>query len=341
MIVDRPHRGKVRTSGEMADARKILGWDVGGTKSAAVLGTAGGEILARREWPSGAPRGPEAMIADFLPQARELLAEAGGVEGVGVSIGGPLNPLEGVVLSPPHLPKWDRVPLVEVLQRELGLPVVIEHDAAACLLAEWLWGAARGTTHAIYLTCGTGCGAGVLIDGRVLRGPRGQSPEVGHIRLAPDGPEMFGKAGCTESFCSGEGIGKLAGFLFPQRFGASTDTRQLAEQAAGGDADARAVLIESARRTGQLCALLADTFSPEVIALGSLARYFAPWWLAEIVAAFRAEALPANSAHTRIVPAALGEGLQDRSPIAAWVYRGSAPGSGHTDTPQQMSTLNE
>ena len=310
----------------MAEERAILGWDVGGTKSAAVVGTEDGEILARREWASRAHRGPDAMIAEFLPQARELTAECQGVAGVGVSIGGPLNPLEGKVLSPPHLPKWDNVPLVEILRRELDLPVVIEHDAAACLLAEWLWGAARGTTHAIYLTCGTGCGAGVLIDGRVLRGPHGESPEVGHIRLAPDGPVMFGKAGCTESFCSGEGIGKLAGWMFPERFGGATDTKRLAELSAAGDADARAVLIESARRTGQLCALLADTFSPEVIALGSLARYFDGWWLREVVDAFRAEALPANSAHTRILPAALAERLQDLSPVAAWVFR--QPGAG-------------
>jgi len=305
----------------MASEQRILGWDVGGTKSAAVVATPAGEILARRQWPSRARRGPEAMIADFLPHARELLAENGPASGVGVSIGGPLNPLAGVVLSPPHLPKWDRVPLVDILQRELALPVVIEHDAAACLLAEWLWGAARGTTHAVYLTCGTGCGAGVLIGGRILRGPQGQSPEVGHIRLAPDGPVMFGKAGCTESFCSGEGIGKLAGYRFPARFDASVDTKRLAELSAAGDADARAVLIESARRTGQLCALLADTFSPQVVTLGSLARYFEAWWLEEIVAEFHREALEANSAHTKIVPAALGERLQDLSAIAGWLYR--------------------
>ena len=309
----------------MDDRKLVLGWDVGGTKSAALLGSAEGQIVERLEWPSRAERGPEPMLAEFLVEARRLLAGRPDVAGIGVSIGGPLNPLTGVILGPPHLPKWDNVPLGDVLQRELSLPVVVEHDAAACLLAEWLWGSARGTTHAVYLTCGTGCGAGILIGGRILRGPDGQSPEVGHIRLAPDGPVMFGKAGCTESFCSGEGIGKLAGFLYPHRFDGTTDTRKLAELAAAGDADARAVLIESARRTGQLCALLADTFSPQVIALGSLARYFAPWWREEVARSFRAEALEANSSHTRIVPASLGERLQDLSAIAAWVYRSSPP----------------
>ncbi|MGB2823693.1 MAG: hypothetical protein WBF17_22115, partial [Phycisphaerae bacterium] len=105
------------------------------------------------------------------------------------------------------------------------------------------------------------------------------------------------------------------------RFDGPVATQRLAELSAAGDADARAVLAASARRTGQLCSLLADIFSPQVIALGSLARYFQPWWLEEIIGEFGREALPANSAHTRIVPAELGEKLQDLSAIAAWIYR--------------------
>jgi hypothetical protein len=81
------------------------------------------------------------------------------------------------------------------------------------------------------------------------------------------------------------------------------------------------VLVEAAGRTGQLCAMLADIFSPQVIVLGSLARYLPAWWLEEIRRAFRAEALEANSRHTRIVPAQLGERLQDLSPVAGWLYR--------------------
>ncbi len=308
-------------------AYRVLGWDVGGTKSAAVLGDSGGRILGRREWPSDVARkGWRGMMDDFLAAAGELVAQHGQAELAGVSIGGPMNARKGVILSPPHLPGWDEVPLVELLGRELGLDVVVEHDAAACLLAEWLWGAAQGTTHAVYLTCGTGCGAGVMIDGRVLYGPAGQSPEVGHVRVAPDGPEMFGKRGCVESFCGGRGISKLANFLFPGEFGEPVPTRRLAELAAGGDQAARAVLEESARRTGQVCGMLADLLSPEVIVLGSMARYFEPWWLEGVRAAFAEEALELNGGKTRIVPAGLGERLQDLSAIAPCVYRRLADG---------------
>ena len=331
--------------------RLILGWDVGGTKSAAVIGTPDGSILARAGWASRASRGPEVMLKEFLSRARKLLKRHRGVLAVGVSIGGPLDTRRGVILSPPHLPGWDRVPLRETLERELGLEAVVEHDAAACLEAECLWGGARGATHAAYLTCGTGFGAGILIDGRILRGPDGQTPEVGHIRLAADGPEMFGKRGCSESFCSGEGIGKLAAFMFPKDFPTETDTKRLHDLhakergagilPAGGRAKkedrgrdgpgtrgqdahatyaATAVLSESARRTGQLCAVLADIYSPQVILLGSLARYFGAWWVEGVREGFLAEALPNNSGHTQILPAKLGKGLQDLSAIAPCVF---------------------
>ena len=299
---------------------RILGWDVGGTKSAAVVASSRGDVLAREEWPSRVDRGPDAMLAEFLTTARDLTARHDGVAAVGVSIGGPLNTHTGVVLSPPHLPGWDRLPLKDRLSAELGLPVAVEHDAAACLEAEVLWGAARGTTHAVYLTCGTGCGSGVMIGGRILRGPRGQSPEVGHVRLAEDGPEIFGKAGCVESFCGGQGIGMLAEYMFPQWFKGPADPKRLWELSEGGDTAARAVLAESARRTGQLCSLLADLMAPQVIVLGSLARYFGGWWLDEIRREFRREALPVNSADTQILPAGLGDKLQDLSAVAPCVW---------------------
>ncbi len=301
----------------------VLGWDVGGTKSAAVVGSPDGRVLDRRQWPSRTDRGPDAMIADFLAHAADLLARSAAVSGVGVSIGGPLDTQAGIVQSPPHLPGWDDVPLARRLADRLRLPVVVEHDAAACLLAEWLWGAAVGTTHCAYLTCGTGCGAALLIDGRIVRGPGGRTPEFGHVRLAPDGPLMFGKRGCVESFCAGAGLAELAGFLFPRRFAEPVGPARLAELRDRGDADAAAVLEESARRLGQACAILADLFCPQVIVLGSLARRFGQGWIDQVRRSFADEALPINSAETRIVPPALADRLQDLSPVAAWVWRAS------------------
>jgi len=298
----------------------LIGWDVGGTKSTALIGTPDGRVLARDSWPSHTERGPQAMIAEFLERVAPLMRQFPAAAALGVSIGGPLNPGQGIIFSSPHLPGWDNLPLRDILVRELKINVIIEHDAAACLLAEHLWGAAAGLTHAAYITAGTGCGAGILIDGRVLRGPTGQSPEIGHIRMAEEGPLLFGKRGCVESFCSGTGIGLLARELFPEHFPQPVTTRELADLANSGDQPAREVLLTSAKWMGRVCAMLTDLFSMEVIIIGSLARYLPEWWLEKIREEFTREVLPQNGSHTRIIPSGLGDRLQDLSTIAPCVF---------------------
>ncbi len=298
----------------------ILGWNVGGTSSTAVVGSRDGKVISREAWPSETARGPEAMLADFLVHARRLCGEHPAIHAVSVSIGGPLDATNGVILSPPHLPGWDHIPLRDRLSGELGLPVVVEHDAAACLLAEVLWGAAKGCSHAAYMTCGTGFGAGLLVEGRIVYGPDGQSPELGHVRLAPDGPVMYGKAGCAESFCSGTGVAKLAHWMFPKTFTQPTDTKTLHDLAKQGQADAKAVLAESARRTGQACSILTDVFAMQVIVLGSLARYFGEPWVQQVREAMLAESLAINAGHTKVVAPALGDQLQDLSAVAPCVW---------------------
>lgn len=296
----------------------FLGWDIGGSKSVAVVGTCDGKILGRNAWPSRAERGPEAMLADFLTSVHVLKYEFGDFSALGVSVGGPLDPHSGIILSPPHLPGWDSYPVRDVLAEKLQLPVTVEHDAAACLLAEYLWGGARGTTHSAYITAGTGCGAGILIDGKVLRGPKGQSVEIGHVRIAESGPLAFGKRGCVESFCSGTGVALLANEMFPRKF---ADNRALVAAANENIAEAREVLAISAKWMGRVCALLGDIFALEVIIVGSLARYFPDWWLEKVHDEFIAEVLPVNGAHTKIIPSVLGDNLQDLSAIAPCVFR--------------------
>ena len=299
----------------MADGTYLLGLDIGGTKCAALLGDADGNVLARREWPSLVQRGAAAMLQDLLREARSLIADRR-VRGVGVSIGGPMDAGRGIVLGPPNLPGWDHVPLKEILERELGVPARVEHDAAACALAEYRWGAGRGAKRLIYLTCGTGFGAGFVFDGRVYRGAGGLNVELGHMRIAPDGPEAFGKRGCAEALCSGQALGRIAAWQFAARWGtAAPASPEIAALAAQGDRDAQEVIRLNAASVGGVCAILGDMLRPDVIALGSLAQYLGEPWLEGVRAAFCAEALPASIEVCRIVPAGLGKRLQDLSAL--------------------------
>lgn len=295
----------------------ILGLDIGGTKCAALIGNSRGDILDRREWPSHAKRGPEAMLADFHSAADSLRAAHPGVQACGVSIGGPLDANEGVIYSPPNLPGWDALPLRQRLHEALGLPVFIEHDAAACAWAEYLWGAPRTTGNLIYITSGTGFGAGYILQGQIYRGAKGRSPEIGHARLADDGPVAYEKTGSIEAFCAGASLPRLAAWKFPQRWGQQPPAGpELGKLAASGDADAAAILSLSAHATGQVCANLIDTFAPEVIVLGSLARHLGDVWVNQVRAVCQREALPALHDLCLLRPTSLGSRLQDCSTLA-------------------------
>jgi glucokinase len=296
--------------------RKLLGFDVGGTKCAVCLGTETGEILVRREWPSHAERGPEPMIAELVAAAKELVADQPAVA-AGVSIGGPVDADQGVVHEPPNLPGWKGVPLKQRLEEAFAIPVNVEHDAAACALAEYVWGLDRGPRRLIYLTCATGFGAGMVFDGLPYYGVNGRSPEVGHMRMAEDGPTAYGVTGSAEAFCSARSLGRMATWRFPARWPTEPAPREVEDLWRAGDADATFVIEYSATMVGRCCAFLGDLLHPDHITLGSLARYLGEPWLELVQKEFAGAVLPSVAEDCRIEGSRLGTRLQDLSALAA------------------------
>lgn len=306
----------------MAGANLYLGLDVGGTKCAVVIGDDEGTIRERIEWPSQAERGPQLMIANLVANADYLRTRHAGAQAVGVSIGGPLDARKGIVHAPPNLPGWDAIPLRQILEERFKLPVFIEHDAAACALAEYRWGAGVGAERLVYLTCATGFGAGYVFDGKAYYGACGRSVEIGHTRYAVDGPEAFGKKGSAEAFCSAKGLSRLAAWKFPQRWERSVPSPpEIADLARDGDADAREVVAINACAVGEICSRIADMLFPDVIILGSLSQYLGDSWLNEVRATFIRETLPAASSSCRLAPPGLGKRLQDCSALVAAMRR--------------------
>jgi len=296
----------------------LLGLDVGGTKCACLLGDSEGEIVDRESWPSLAKRGPDAMINDLITQARHLLSTHPQVTHVGVSIGGPLDAARGVILNPPNLPGWDNIPLRDLLNDALDLPVQVHHDAAACALAEAKWGAGRHADTVAYLTCGTGFGLGIVIDGKPYYGTHGQPPELGHLRLTDDGPVGFGVAGSAEGWCAGEGVARIAAWRYPDKWPTgSVKPKDINRFAAEGDPDAINVIQEHGQKTGMACALVTDLFHPQVLTLGSMAQYLGQPWLDSVLTGYQRHVIPASADATTIQPAGLGDRVQDGSALAA------------------------
>lgn len=308
----------------------ILGFDIGGTKTAAVAGTVDGEIVDRVVFPSAPGRGFEPMWGDLVAAGRELVARHGKPSGVGASIGGPLDSTRGIIYSPPNLPGWDEIPLKDLLAQAFGIPAEIEHDAKACALAEWLFGAARGKRTIVFLTFGTGLGAGLILDGRLHRGATETAGEVGHWRIAGDGPLVYGKRGSWEGYSSGAGIAGLTAFLFPGCFGDAEEAAVVIDRARQGDQSALHVVETSARALGHGIALLVDLLNPQMVVLGSLGVRAGDLFLPMARTVLDAEALPRSAAACEIVPAALGEQIGDVAALCPVIYRrGQSPAGVH------------
>jgi len=308
----------------------ILGLDIGGTKTAVLLGDPAGSVLDRSEFPTHPERGFPVVFAQLietLTQVRAKAERAGRAPGVvSVSIGGPLNIERGIIHSPPNLPGWDDIPLKDLLVERVGLPVYVEHDGNAGALAEWYFGAARGARNAIFLTMGTGCGGGLILNGDLYRGTNDLAGEIGHVRVAPTGPLAFGKAGSLEGLCGGNGIARLAAERYPVRWAdKSVTARDLAELAKSQDTEALTIWNEVGRHLGRGLAILLDVLNPEVIVIGSLAVRLGELVLRPAREELAREALPGAVEVCRIVPAALGERLGDVASLCAAIRAFGGP----------------
>jgi glucokinase len=311
----------------------LAGIDIGGTKCAASLGRVEGEavvLLEKRRFPT--PGDPSAALAQLADALATLLAERPDVSlrAIGISCGGPLDSQRGLILSPPNLPNWDRVDVLTPFRRRFDVPVALQNDANACALAEWRWGAGRGHRNVVFLTFGTGMGAGLILDGRLYAGANELAGEVGHIRLAPDGPVGYGKAGSFEGFCSGGGIEQLARQMAAQALsqGASpqfcptvddlpaVSAEKVGRAAQAGDPLALEIFDLVGRRLGQGLAILVDVLNPERIVIGSIYARQRALLEPVVTDVLRREALPQALAVCEVVPAGLGERVGDLASLS-------------------------
>jgi glucokinase len=199
-------------------ARRVLGIDLGGTKSAALVVSDDGDILCRVAGPTPAAGGPDAVVSFLIDLARQAVARnPGPIAGVGVSAGAPASARTGRVFPAPNLPGWphEGVPMAQIVSHALnGLPVFLDNDANATALAEHRFGAGRGARDMAFLTVGTGIGAGLIVDGRLARGATEAGGEIGHVAVEHE-PErarlcLCGLRGCLEAYASGPSLARVA-----------------------------------------------------------------------------------------------------------------------------------
>ncbi|GLW91569.1 ROK family protein [Actinokineospora globicatena] len=287
-----------------------IGIDVGGTSVRAGVVDAGGQVLARARGSShGDPIDEICRVIAELRVAHEVSA-------VGLAVAGFVAQDRRTVMFAPHLP-WRDTPVADILAARVDLPVVLEHDANSAGIAEHRFGELRNASVGLLIALGTGIGAALLIDGTVYRGAFGVAPELGHLRVVPDGrPCPCGKRGCWERYCSGTALAATAKDL-----GAGDLTgRQVADAARRGDPTALAAVREVARWLGEGLALVADAYDPEVVAIGGGVSGSADLLLPDATARYRELMTGAGHRPTaRVVPATRGDdaGMVGAATLAA------------------------
>ncbi len=313
-----------------------LGFDIGGTKCAVILGKSEfsdenteGVIVDKIRFDTVQSRGWKTIVDELLSSAESILERnnvaASEVVACGISCGGPLDSKKGLIMCPPNLPDWDNVPIVEITENRLGIKTKLQNDANACALAEWRFGAGKGTNNMIFLTFGTGMGAGLILDGKLYSGTNDMAGEVGHIRLAENGPLGYGKKGSFEGFCSGGGIANLAKQIVLNKLSLgiipsfckteseldNVTAKSVAQAAFAGDITALEIYNVCGEYLGRGLALLIDILNPEVIVIGSIYQRSSALLQKKMQELIKCEALTLSASVCEIRPAVLGDSIGD------------------------------
>lgn len=301
----------------------LVGVDIGGTKTAICVSVGMPEVLWREEFATDPGAGPEHALRSIVRAIRQAVVETGTVpEAIGVSCGGPLDRTTGVIQSPPNLWTWHNVGITSLLREEFGAPCALENDANAGALAEHRFGAGRGTQHMIFLTMGTGFGAGLILNNQLYRGASNMAGEIGHVRLTEHGPVGHGKQGSVEGWASGGGMARLGTQVIEDTLAngeptmlagklAGLTARDVATELQNGDPAARRIVELCGSRLGEALAILVDVLNPRRIVIGGLALRLGEHLLSPARVTLQKEALSGSVDACEIVPAQLGERIGD------------------------------
>lgn len=316
----------------MSDGPFYLGLDIGGTKTAACVGSADGKLSASARMSTHPAEGSERWFERVRDLMADVLRRSGirerDLAAAGISAPGPMSVARGAMIAPPNLPGWRDVPIVQWMRSIFDCPVRINNDANACALAEYRFGEFAGVPDLVYLTASTGIGAGVISGGRLLQGARDLAGEVGHHVLDIHGPPCpCGRRGCWEIYCGGLNVARRLRARVeagePSRAveeaggdPARIDFRAVAEAARKGDALALEFWNEFVERMAQGIGTTLMFFNPSVVVLGTIAIHLGERLLDPVRTALSRYAWDVSRAGVRLAASRLGARIGELSALA-------------------------
>ena len=304
----------------------IVGFDIGGTKCAVTLAKSVAnnvpQILSKVKFDTEVDK-PYDVLARLMSELNAILSEFSitysEISGIGISCGGPLNSEKGIIMCPPNLPKWDNIEVCKYFNERTGISCHLQNDANACAVAEWKYGAGKGLSNIVFLTFGTGLGAGLILNGKLYRGKNDNAGEIGHVRLDPNGPIGYGKFGSCEGFCSGSGISQMGRSALSKCSDSSElykacsgdpdkiSAKLIADLAHKGDEVCLEIYNTCAKKLGMTLSILCDILDPEAIIIGGIFMRSNDLLIDGITEVMRSEAL----IPCPVLKAGLGENVGD------------------------------
>jgi glucokinase len=317
----------------------LLGVDVGGTTMAAGVVTPQGEVVLEERVPTyrDGPGSALRTLVELIAKTRAVAEKQGHtISGIGIGVPGPVDVDAGRIGDPViHVPELAGRPLAGELTERYGVPVFVDNDVNALALGEWMFGAGRGKRSLVVLAAGTGIGAGIVLDGRIVRGATGFAGELGHVPVKFDGPRCFcGGRGCLSVYASGRGIAdaaraRVAGNPHAVLVKAAAGDPEgitaplVFRAAADGDAVAASIVDEACQAMGAMIGIIVNGLNPEVVVVtGGVAQSLAPLE-PKILGAAAEYALPRALAATRItiVPGDKRVGVRGAAALALYEER--------------------
>jgi glucokinase len=300
-----------------------IGVDIGGTKIAAGVIDRDANIIERHRITEHCGAMPERVIACVERVYRALLDKSGirqeDLAGVGLGFAGHVNGKAGVVIVSSNLPGWDNVPLRDIVQERLRVPVVLENDTKLNGLAEYMYGAGQGVDNMCYVTLSTGYGLAIIIDGELYTGHIGIAGEIGHTVIDVNGPLCScGKRGCLMAYTSGVGLARMAhekivggaDTILREMYGGDPlhlTGRLIAEAARKGDVVAHELITTAGYYAGVGLSTIVHVVNPELIVIGGGLTRIGPTFMEPCMQGLKENVHPMLFEAVRIVPWQLGD----------------------------------
>ncbi len=299
----------------------VIGVDLGGTKIYTALAGDDGRILAELKIPTGAEKGLQDVVDGIVDSVERVQKNAAAVPGavstLALGAPGPLDTKRGIIHYAPNL-RWRNVPIRQILEERIGIPVLLDNDANLAALGEHVFGAGRGVTNMVYITVSTGVGGGLILGGKLYRGFTDGAGEIGHMTILPYGPLCScGNRGCLEAVASGTAIAREARELVARGAGqvilaaaegnpGKINAAVVASAALGGDSEAVSIITGAAGSLGIGIANILNLLNPSLVVLGGGVMETGELIWEEVKKEVRNRALEAARDVARLVPAELG-----------------------------------